>query len=345
MEHPVCTIHNTKTAKVLSGHKIVIFCPECAKQNMDKMLTFERLQQSSKERLALEQEKKFAISQIWKGLLLSVYLIFLPFVLALFYPFSQSKFYTNRLAYIYQTYTLHTMSLLLIGFFFLIGLYYMIQGMWKISAIHQKKKSMMAQSSKQLSQILDGFLSPRRMDILKDFVQGLRKRFEYTYYNTGSNKYLKDLSLSQMSVRELHVYTIQTLKKLGFKNIQMNNHYDSEAFGIHFFAENEHGKNAISVLKDEIIISMDDIHQIAIGKAYYDCNECILITASKLTEDSKILADNLFVNVWNDEKLDELLKKNFTEQWLKYIGNYFDYSDKDLNHYTKVELKRLQQTS
>lgn len=335
MEHPECTIHNTKTAKVLNGRKIVIFCPECAKTNMDKVLKVEREIKSSEALTKIDQGKKVAFSEIWKGFILSVYLLLIPFLLALFFPYSQSNLYTHRLVYIYRTYVFHPIGLLLIGSFFLLGLYYIGQAVKSIYSLKYEKMKIV-ESPKELAQILEAFLSPKRMGILKEFIVRLRKRFEKIY--------VEDKNMSQMSFREMQVFSLKSLKKFGFENFEINNHYDSEAFGVQFIAENNLGKNAISIVKDEIVISMDDIHRIAIGKAYFDCEAGILITTSKLTEDAKILADRFSINVWNQEKMNDLLKKYTSEQWQSFIENYYDYSDTDLDKYTNFEIQRLQRT-
>lgn len=336
MNHPVCTIHNTKSEKVLNGRKITIFCPECAQKNMDKILKEERNKESSEKLAKLAQERKKSISEIWKGIFISIYLIILSFVLAAFYPYTEGS-YVERVAYIYNTYIFHPVVLSLIAFFFFFGLYYIVQATKRIRLLH-KKKIQIVESTEKVSQILSEFLSPKRVELLKNFVKGLWERFERSY----SMK--EESEMAQMSYRELQGFTIKSLKKLGYKNIKYNNHYDSDEFGIHYLAENNQGKHAISILKDEIIITMDDINRIAIGKAYFDCNECILVTASKLTEDAKKLADKLYINVWNQEKMNGLLKRNLAEQWLKFLESYFDYSDADLEKYTNAELKRIQRT-
>lgn len=335
MESQVCTIHNMKTEKVLNGRKIVIFCPECAKKNMDMILKMEKNQESSGKAAKLVQERKISISEIWKGICLSAYLLIFPFLLALFFPYIHSKSYVERLVYIYQNYLFHPVGLVLIVFFFCFGVYYILQATKRIVSL-QKKKIHIIQSTEELSQILDEFLSPKRVDMLTEFVKGLWERFEKTYGIMGDN------DMSQMSLRELQIFTIKSLKKFGYQNIQFNSHFDSDEFGIQYFAENNNEKHAISIVKDEIIITMDDIHRIAIGKAYFGCNECILVTASKLTEDAKTLAEKLYINVWNQEKMNGLLKKNIAEQWSKVLENYYDYSDHDLAKYASLEIQRMQ---
>lgn len=334
MEHPICTLHKVNSAKVVLDQKIIVFCPECAKNNMDKIVTIENQQAFSKEFTKIEMEKKVALSEFWKGMVVSIYLMIIPLVIAMFYPFSYSNQYIDRVAFIYQTYYLHPISYLVIAFFFILGLYYIVKAIKNMSLVQQKKQDLI-ESTKELTYILNQFLSPKRIEILHDFIQGLRNRFDRAY--------LQQTPMSEMSIRELQVFAIKSLKKLGYKNIQINNHFDS--FGIHFFAENKKVKHAISVVKDELMITMDDVHKIAIGRAYFDCSQCILITASKLTEDAKQLADELYVDVWNQEKMAELSDNNITAEWNEYLGNYYDYSDCNLGHYTKYELQRLRKSS
>lgn len=334
MGQPICTLHKVNAAKVVLNQKIIVFCPECAKKNMKKIVAIETKQASSSKLTKLEREKKVAISELWKGIVLSIYLLIIPFAIALFYPLSYSKKYMERVSFIYQIYYLHPISYVLIAFFMLLGLYYVTQAIKKISLIQQKKEYMI-ESGKELTYILDQFLSSNRIGILNDFIQGLRNRFERAY--------LQQEPMSKMSIRELQVFVVKSLKKLGYKNIQTNDHYDS--FGIHFFAENNFGKHAISVVKDELMITMDDVHKIAIGRAYFDCSQCILITAAKLTEDAKELANQLYVDIWNQEKMDELLHENKKEEWDQYLENHYDYSDGNLNHYTNYELQRLRKSS
>ena len=276
--------------------KIIVFCPECAKENMDKIVSYEKKLASKDEISKINQEKNGAISELLKGLLFSIYLLVVPWIIALVYPNPLNNDYLLRVSFLYKTYYTHPISYLVIAFFFGFGIYYIVQASKKVTIL-QEKKFELTNSTKELSNILNQFLSPKRINDLNDFIQGLRMR-----YNRVNSPHLP---MNEMSVRELQIFVIKSLKKLGYQNIQMNTHYDS--FGIHFFAENEQGKNAISVVDDELFITMDDVHKIAIGKAYFNCHQCILITASKLTEDAKSLAEKLYIDVWNQEKMDQRL--------------------------------------
>ena len=314
--------------------KIIVFCPECAKENMDKIVTYENRLASQDEIAKIDREKKGAFGDFLKGLLLSIYLMVVPWIIAFVYPYSLNKQYILRVRFIYKTYYTHPISYLVIALFFGLGIYYIIQATKKITFLQQKKMELI-ESTKELTHILTQFLSSKRINDLNNFIQGLRIR-----YNRAKSPHQP---MNEMSSRELQVFVIKSLKKLGYQNIQMNNHYDS--FGIHFFAENEHGKNAISVVNDELFITMDDVHKIAIGKAYFDCHQSILITASKLTEDAKTLAEKLYIDVWNQEKMDQQLNIIEQQSWIQYLENHYDYSDTDLYEYTKHELHALRKTS
>ncbi|MGG0655438.1 restriction endonuclease [Rummeliibacillus pycnus] len=314
--------------------KIIIFCPECARKNMDKIVTLENQIKFSEEITWLNHEKKIVFSDLWKGIVLSVYLLLIPFVIGLIYPLSYSEYYSDRVAFIFRTFYLHIISFLLVGIFLIIGLYYIVQAIKKISSIQQKREKLI-ETTNEITDILNQFLSSERIEIIDDLIQGLRNRFDQNY--------LKQVPMSQMSMRELQVFVVKSLKKLGYKNIQINNHFDS--FDIHLFAENEHGKNSISIVKGELVITMDDVHKIAIGKAYFDCDQCILVTASKMTEDAKKLADQYYIDVWNQEKIDENINNNVTDEWVRYLEHYYDYSDRDLDSYTKYELQRMKKIS
>ncbi|MGX9134926.1 restriction endonuclease [Rummeliibacillus sp. JY-2-4R] len=334
MENQVCTLHKLKPSRVLMKQKIIVFCPECAKENIDKIVSYENKLASKDEMAKIDQDKKGAFSELLKGLLLSIYLMMVPWIIALVYPKPLNNEYFLRVSFLYKTYYTHPICYLVIVLFISLGIYYIIQASKKITILQEKKVELM-KSSKELSTILNQFLSPKRINDLNDFIQGLRIRFN----RINSPHQL----MNEMSIRELQIFVIKSLKKLGYQNIQMNNHYDS--FGIHFFAENEQGKNAISVVDDELFITMDDVHKIAIGKAYFNCHQCILVTASKLTEDAKSLAEKLYIDVWNQEKMDKQLNSIEQENWTQYLENYYDYSDADLYEFTKFELHALRKTS
>ncbi|GEK34976.1 hypothetical protein [Kurthia sibirica] len=330
----ICERHNCEQNQVLQDDKLVLYCPECAKLNIVKIIQLEEqinYDNTKIDHSKLKKRKRSLYSQFLLGLIVAFYLQVTPWLFApLFIQIESLGGYfvavSTAYMWMWSNGLLIMMSLILI----LIGAYNVKDAMTKIKKLPQEK-ILNSLTKKDVSFALDRFQASNRLVVAKSYLQKIHKKY--------SEQKTTVTPVEVMTEYELTLYYAKLLQHLKFTNVKLTVPLDS--FGINLIGTRDGIKTAFMVVKDVDRLSSNAVNKLGTGRAYFDCEEAVVLAQKDLSKDMQQFIEELLMGFWNMEEIKEQITSSSVDEWMIYLEDYLIRNDTDLSKYAIHEKQRI----
>lgn len=333
-----CEFHKREQSKVLQDQKIVLYCPECAKEHI---LTIIQTEDQLKEKYAKHYRDKIEKNKqrLWHQLLLSClvafYLQLTPWIFApFFYKVEKFEHYIQSVSKTYQWMWTETWMIFVSLMFMFFGLYYMRDAIRKMKKLPRLHLHRTYQTKRDMHYAIKRFQHSSRLKKANLFIKKLHKKF------TEEKTTVKPVEV--MTEYELVLYYAKLIQYLGYKDVQIT--IPSESFGVSIIAQQNGVRTAMMVSKQPEKLTPEILNHFATGRAYYDCERAILMTPMSVSTDARQFSEELRIVCWNMKEIEEQLTYDHSEAWRIYLDPYLIKHDQDLKHYAVYETHRLLET-
>lgn len=330
----ICKLHNIEQTQVLQEEKVVIYCSECAKLNILSIIQLEDQIDSQKQQLdlaAINKKRWNLIKQVILGLLVAIYIQILPWFFApIILKFDMSQSYFVVVAEAYKWIWTRGWMIMLSITLFIWGLYNVKDAILKI----QKLPSLKLNSTKSKKDILlavKRFQASNRLAIAQEYIKKIHK------------KYIEEKTtvtpINVMTEYELALYYAKLIKHLDYENVRLT--VPVENYGISMIATKKGVKTAMMVVKDTARLKPEVMSRLGIGRAYFDCDEAIILVRKELPSEIQKMADEFVLDVWNMKEIEEKITSSNVDDWSAFLDDFLIKSDTDLEKYAIYEKQRL----
>lgn len=333
-----CEFHKKEQSKVLQEQKIVLYCPECAKEHILSIIqTEDRLKEKYAQRHIekIEHNKQRLIHQLLLSCLVAFYLQLTPWIFAPFFYETQTiQQYVQSVGYTYRWMWTEAWVILISSVLLGLGIYYIQDAIRKIKKLPPLHSKRTYHTKKDQVHAIKRFQQSSRLKKAQIYIKKLHKRF------IEEKTTIKPVEL--MTEYELILYYAKLIQHMAYKDVQII--VPSESFGVAIIAQQHGVRTAMMVCKEPEKLTPEMMNHFATGRAYYDCERAVLMTPTTLCPDGKQFAEELHITCWNMKEKEEQLTYDESEAWKAYLDPYLIKHDRDLKQYAIYETHRLLET-
>lgn len=330
-----CEVHNEVQNQVLHEEKLVVYCPECAKKNILSLIQFEDQLQMKKEKIDIEtiqSNKKNLYKQMVLGLLIALYIQMIPWIFApFFYPIKTLAMYLLSVEEGYKWMWTQGWVIMLSLFFIIWGILSMRDALIKIRKLNAKTGQLKT-TKKDITNALKRFNSTARIQQVNDFVKTAHKK--YVEQKTTITP------IEVMTEYELTLYYAKLMQHLGYRSVKLT--IPNDSYGVNMIGVKSGIKVAMMVVKDIDSFNPSMISKLGVGRAYFECEEALLLAHEDFPSDIVENANALVINCWNMKDVEANLTSDTVDEWTNYLEVFLNRKDKDLKNYSMYEKQRLQ---
>lgn len=330
----ICKLHNIEQTQVLQEEKVVLYCSECAKLNILSIIQLEDQIDSQKQQLdlkAINKKRWNLIKQVILGLLVAIYIQILPWFFApVILNLEVNKSYFEVVSESYKWIWTRGWVIILSVILLILGLYNVKDAILKIHRlpalnIHPTK------SKKDIVRAVKRFQASNRLAIAQDYIKKIHKKYKEDKTTVTP--------INVMTEYELALYYAKLIKHLGYENVRLT--VPMESYGISMIATKNGTKTAMMVVKDTARLKTEILSRLGVGRAYFDCDEAIILVRKELTVEIQKMAEEFVLDVWNMNEIEEKITSNNVDDWSAFLDDFLIKSDTDLEKYAIYEKQRL----
>lgn len=329
-----CEQHNREHNQVLQDEKLVLYCPKCAEQNILSIIQLEdqiELQKKQENHQEIVAKKKNLHKQIILSLIIALYLQMLPWlVVPFFYEMvSLREFMRNVVRGYIWMWTQGWMIFVSLIFIFL-GIINILDAKKKLKLL-SNPMPVLKMSKKDINHALTRFQSSIRLQQSSEYMKKLHKK--YVEQKTTITP------VEVMTEYELSIYYAKLIQQLGYRNVKF--YVAAESYGIHLIAEKKGVKEAFMVIKDNRRLTSQSISRLAIGRAYYDCEQATVLLHGEPAKEVQLFAKEMVIQWCDMKKIEEQVVSYSIDEWTHYLDEFLIKTDMDLKKYAIYEKERL----
>ncbi|MBQ0140635.1 MAG: hypothetical protein KBT36_15230 [Kurthia sp.] len=329
-----CERHNKKRNQVVQDEKLVLYCPECAKQNilsiiqLEDQLEFQKNHESKQQAL---YKKNTLHKQITLGFIIALYLQVTPWIFSpFFYEVLSVEQFIKSVANGYLWMWTQGWTILVSVFFIILGLVNIIDAKKKLKKL-SLQIPVLKVKKKDLNNAVTRFQNSNRLQQSAEYMKKLHKK--YVEQKTTITP------VEVMTEYELSIYYARLIQHLGYENVKF--YVPIESYGINLIAEKDGVKSAFMVIKDARRLNAQSISHLAIGRAYYDCEKASILLHGEASKEMQQFAHEMVIQCWDMKKIEEKLTSQTVDDWANYLEGFLIKSDMDLKKYAIYERERL----
>lgn len=329
-----CVLHNIEQYNVLQDDKLVLYCKECAKHNILSIIQLEDQIEYESQLMDAEEIKKTRdtlLRQVILGMIIALYIQITPWIFASFFMevYSINTYLVavgNSYKWMWTQGWLIMLSVILI----ILGLYNVKAGISKLKKLPKVTGNTTA-TKKDILVAVKRFQSSFRLTNANDYLKKLHKRYK--------EDKLTLTPVVAMTEYEMSLYYAKLIQHVGFKNVRLK--VPVESYGISMIAVKDGVRTAIMVVKDHSRLKIEVLSRFGVGRAYFDCEEAIILTQGELPDSIKKMANELVIDYRDMKKVEEKLLTNSVDEWSLFLEDFLIKNDSDLEKYADYEKQRL----
>ncbi|GEK31199.1 hypothetical protein KZO01_15080 [Kurthia zopfii] len=333
MSH-MCEIHNKEQNQVLQEQKIVLYCPECAQENILEIIQLEDQIKLNKLELStqkIENSREKFLRQIILGMIIALYIQVLPWIFSPFYNEIDSVgSYFLAVGASYQWMWTHGWVMMLSIIFVCLGLYNVKDAFSKLKSL-PKTIGTEEPTKKDRSLAVKRFQASFRLNQANEFIQKIHKKY--------AEQKTTVTPVEVMTEYEMTLYYAKLIQHLGYRDVELTR--PLESFGVSMIAKKDGIKASMMVIKDDSRLNHEVISRFGTGRAYFDCEEAIILAPKSINHDAEQFANELRIKCCNMKELEENLTSSKVDAWTQYLDEFTIKTDTDLKRYSMYEKERL----
>lgn len=330
-----CEVHNQQQNQVLHEEKLVVYCPECAKNNILSLIQFEDQLQLQKQKLDIEtiqMNKNTFYKQLLLGFLIALYIQMIPWIFApFFYPIKTFTMYLLSVIDSYKWMWTQGWVIMVSIFFIAWGILSMRDALLKIRKLNAKTGQLKT-TKKDITNALKRFNSTDRIQQVNDFVKTAHKK--YVEQKTTITP------IEVMTEYELTLYYAKLMQHLGYRSVKLT--IPNDSFGVNMIGVKSGVKVAMMVVKDIENFDPSMVSKLGVGRAYFDCEEALILAHTTFPDDIVQSAEAVMVDCWNMREVEVNLTSDTVDEWTVFLEGFLNRKDVDLKKYATYEKQRLQ---
>lgn len=329
-----CKLHNIEQTQVLQEEKVVLYCSECAKLNILSIIQLEDQIDNQKQQLdtkVINKKKWNLLMQVLLGLLVAIYIQILPwFLAAIILKMDVNQSYFELVSDTYHWIWSKGWMIMLSITLFVWGLYNVKDAITKMHKL-PKLKLQDTKSKKDIVLAVKRFQASNRLSKAQEFIKKIHKKYK--------EEKTTITPINAMTEYELALYYAKLIKHLGYENVRLT--VPVESYGISMIATKNSVKTAMMVVKDTSKLKTEVLSRLGVGRAYFDCDEAIILVRKELPTEIQTLAEEFVLDVWNMKEIEENITSSNVDDWAAFLDEFLIKSDTDLEKYAIYEKQRL----
>lgn len=329
-----CELHNIEQFKVVQDEKIVVYCKECAKHNILSIIQLEdqiEYKQQLMDSEKIKKQKSNLIRQVMLGFIIALYIQVTPWI---FSPFlmevHSNNSYLLAVGNAYKWMWTQVWAIMISCILLILGLYNVKDALSKLKELPKNGISATA-TKKDIMNAVKRFQSSFRIVQANEYLKKLHKK--YTEDKTTI------MPIAAMTEYEMALYYAKLIKYLGYRNVRLK--VPVESYGISMIAVKDGVKTAMMVVKDHSRLKIEVLSRLGVGRAYFDCEEAIILTQGDLPNEISKMADELVLQYWDMKKVAQNLTSSSVDEWSEFLEEFLIKTDTDLKNYALYEKQRL----